>query len=411
MEGKDYFSSSMVGGGSSTLLLRRRGRKFAYYSPSHPRFDDQMAALAASAMEFRDRGNAAIPCEEELDVLHVRKREVKPLDMKREISVEKRLVQNEQYKTEVQTKLRLQTRKQELDRQKKFRSNYTSYSTSFARSSNTSSMSYNRNKPRNTVRVIRQLRERHRVENKSLAQSMRKESNARLSSAKSRLTESKLRAAEVQRKEGIENEHLVLETRVKDQEEITSTVQGQKMVHDVLSSLVRSDMMFAKRFQNLNNSLYEQVRKQRQKMQKKNSVTSNKAKVEIQNKNTKRGHEKAKSVMTSRMAKIKKDTAREQEVINTHLTAMKEINGRADLAVKARMKHDFDLHQSLNPEAFVTRTEKAKEKTIPWAGATSRRLDIFIDQTNKKLLPLTQVVSASEALEDEDMFDDDDEED
>ena len=114
-----------------------------------------------------------------------------------------------------------------------------------------------------------------------MAQSMRKEINASLSSAKSRLTESKLRAAEVQRKEGIENEHLVLETRVKDQEEITSTVQGQKMVHDVLSSLVRSDMMFAKRFQNLNNSLYEQVRKQKQKMQKKNSVTSNKAEVEI----------------------------------------------------------------------------------------------------------------------------------
>ena len=73
------------------------------------------------------------------------------------------------------------------------------------------------------------------------------------------------------------------------------------------------------------------------------------------------------------------------------------------------MKHDFDSHQALNPEAFVTKDEqhrKDREKIIPWAGATSRRLDVFLDQTDKKLLPLTQVVSASEAMED--VYSDDD---
>ena len=92
------------------------------------------------------------------------------------------------------------------------------------------------------------------MENKSLAQSMRKESNASLSSAKSRLTESKLRAAEVQRKEGIENEHLVSETRVKDEEEITvhrpgpedgprRPVQSREERHDVRQALPESQQL------------------------------------------------------------------------------------------------------------------------------------------------------------------------
>lgn len=296
-------------------------------------------------------------------------------------------------------------RKQEMERQSKFKSNYTSYSTSFARSSNTSSMSYNRNKPRNTVRVIRRLREERKVENRNLAQGMRKEINRKLHQSKSQLKDLKLKIAETQRKDDMEHEHIVSESRIKTQEDVTNTVQGQKMVQDVLSSLVQSDMMFAKRFQNLNNMLYSQIRQQRQKLQNKQNVRYNKERVEIQTTKKKNAHEKVRAVVKARMAKIKKETEMQQEMINATLTNRKELNRRRDLAIKARMNRDLDLHQSLNPEAFVQRlptAEGGKEKTIPWAGATSRRMDVFLDQTNKKILQMTQVVSAIEAVEDED---------
>ena len=296
-------------------------------------------------------------------------------------------------------------RKQEMERQSKFKSNYTSYSTSFARSSNTSSMSYNRNKPRNTVRVIRRLREERKVENRNLAQGMRKEINRKLHQSKSQLKDLKLKIAETQRKDDMEHEHIVSESRIKTQEDVTNTVQGQKMVQDVLSSLVQSDMMFAKRSQNLNNMLYSQIRQQRQKLQNKQNVRYNKERVEIQTTKKKNAHEKARAVVKARMAKIKKETEMQQEMINATLTNRKELNRRRDLAIKARMNRDLDLHQSLNPEAFVQRlptAEGGKEKTIPWAGATSRRMDVFLDQTNKKILQMTQVVSAIEAVEDED---------
>ena len=292
-----------------------------------------------------------------------------------------------------------------MERQSKFKSNYTSYSTSFARSSNTSSMSYNRNKPRNTVRVIRRLREERKVENRNLAQGMRKEINRKLHQSKSQLKDLKLKIAETQRKDDMEHEHIVSESRIKTQEDVTNTVQGQKMVQDVLSSLVQSDMMFAKRSQNLNNMLYSQIRQQRQKLQNKQNVRYNKERVEIQTTKKKNAHEKARAVVKARMAKIKKETEMQQEMINATLTNRKELNRRRDLAIKARMNRDLDLHQSLNPEAFVQRlptAEGGKEKTIPWAGATSRRMDVFLDQTNKKILQMTQVVSAIEAVEDED---------
>ena len=385
--GKSYDEEFLLP--SSTLLRPLPKKKFSYYSPSHPRFEE-----------------TAVPEEDEDQVeLHVRRTRVQRLDMKKEVSVERRLAQNEQYKTEVQTKLRIQLRKQEQERQKKFRSNYTSYSTSFARSSNTSSMSYNRNKPRNTVRVIRQLREKRRVENKQLAQSMRRDINSSLRDSKARLKETKLKLADEQRKDIEEAEDYVLESRSKNQEEITNTVQGQKMVQGVLSSLVRSDMMFAKRFQSRNNMLYSQVRQQRQKLHRKNTVKSNKERVKNEVIRTKHAHEKAKALITSKMQKIKKDTELEQELLNASISAKKEVQRKELLAVIARMKHDFDLHQALNPEAFLTKevqhSTKSKEKAIPWAGATSRRMDIFLDQTDKKLLPLTQVVSASEAMEDD----------
>ena len=378
---------------SSALLTPLPKKKFAYYSPSHPRFDE--TAIPKAVKEETD----------EVPVITVRKTRVKPLDMKKATSVQTKITQNEQYKTEVQTKLRLQVRKQEMERQSKFKSNYTSYSTSFARSSNTSSMSYNRNKPRNTVRVIRRLREERKVENRNLAQGMRKEINRKLHQSKSQLKDLKLKIAETQRKDDMEHEHIVSESRIKTQEDVTNTVQGQKMVQDVLSSLVQSDMMFAKRFQNLNNMLYSQIRQQRQKLQNKQNVRYNKERVEIQTTKKKNAHEKARAVVKARMAKIKKETEMQQEMINATLTNRKELNRRRDLAIKARMNRDLDLHQSLNPEAFVQRlptAEGGKEKTIPWAGATSRRMDVFLDQTNKKILQMTQVVSAIEAVEDED---------
>ena len=383
---------------SSTLLTPLPKKKFHYYSPSQPKVS-----------ETEEKDKAALPRtarEEELaeaPIIEVRRRPVQLLDMKKVVSVPKKMVQNEQYRDEVQAKLRVQTRMQELERQRKFKSNYTSYSTSFARSSNTSSMSYNRNKPRNTVRVIRRLREERKHENRKLAQGMRREISANLNHSKSQLKEAKLKLAEIQRKDNMENEHYVSEARIRVQEDTTATVQGQKMVHDVLSSLIQSDLNFAKRFQNLNNMLYTQVRQQRQKLSRKEHVKHNKERVTKQNCRTKAAHERARAAMNSRMSKIKKETEMQQEMINTTLTNRKEILRRKDLAIKARIKHDFDLHQALNPGAFVTTTEREKEKRIPWAGATSRRIDVFIDQTNKKLLPLTQVVSASEAMEDPDL--------
>ena len=47
---------------------------------------------------------------------------------------------------------------------------------------------------------------------------------------------------------------------------------------------------------------------------------------------------------------------------------------------------------------------RIRSSFIPWAGATSKRMDVYIEQTNKRLLPLTQVVSAKEAVEDDPDF-------
>ncbi len=184
------------------------------------------------------------------------------------------------------------------------------------------------------------------------------------------------------------------------------------MVHEVLSSLVQSDLNFAKRFQNLNNMLYTQVKQQRTKLHRKNCVKNNKERVERENARTKKAHEKAKKMLANRLAKMKRDGEAEQAAINETLATRKEVNRRRDMAIKSRMKHDYDLHHSLNPEAFLQRVdstsgdgaEGAREKTIPWAGATSRRMDVFLDQTNKKVLPLTQIVSATEAMDSEDDF-------
>lgn len=383
---------------SSTVVTTPLVKKqYHYYSPSHARFED--AAEKARAPKTIE--------EEELSespVIQVRRTRVQKLDMKKQISVENRLQQNEHYRTEVETRLRQQMRKQELERMKKFKSNYTSYSTSFARSSNTSSMAYNRNKPKNTVRVIRRLRQERKLENINLTQGMRRDMQKNLDDAKEQLKESKLKTAETQRKIDMDNEHYVAEARIKSREDVINTVQGQKMVHDVLSSLVRSDMMFAQRFQNKNNMLYSQVRQQRQKMSRKQDVKHNKERVAVHCARSKAAHDRAKAMLESRMNKVKRETERQQDQITAVLKDRKEVLRRRDLKIKARMKRDYDTHQCLNPDAFITIGEKNRERRIPWAGATSRRMDVYIEQTNKRLLPLTQVVSAKEAVEDDPDF-------
>ena len=53
------------------------------------------------------------------------------------------------------------------------------------------------------------------------------------------------------------------------------------------------------------------------------------------------------------------------------------------------------LHHRLNPIVMVNNKGQG---AIPWAGATARRLATFIAQAERETIPLTQVVSAAEAM-------------
>ena len=99
------------------------------------------------------------------------------------------------------------------------------------------------------------------------------------------------------------------------------------------------------------------------------------------------------------MNKSKSDATLKQNYIRNALQKQKENRRKVDNLRKESIRLNFDLHQQLNPQHVVL--DESKNKVIPWAGATARRLNTYIDQANRKFMPLAQVVSASDAMEEQ----------
>ena len=264
----------------STFFTPLPPSKYRYYSPSQKHLDAMGTPLgSASAPGFAGDGDGVG------FTIKTEKKEVRPLNLREAMSSEQRLLQNEQYRTVVQAKLRVaKAIMEKADLKQQTRYQKILMPTGITRSTNTSSMCTTTNRIMhnsfNIKRLASRQRENSREESRRRAHNLKTEMVTSLQMAKRRLRETKNLMGDQQRKEKAETDFISAQLKLKSFEMTRHTVQGRKHVHDVMSSIQASEQGFARRFQCSQNMMVHSNLNQVVKTEHKFAQKRNKKRVE-----------------------------------------------------------------------------------------------------------------------------------